>query len=157
MSTYFAVKVVSSYLRTLCKNRYFINDIQKFTSMLSSILPLKNDEKDVSYDIKSFFTNILIKETIKYVIEQIYVYKKLKANYLKLIFRRLLIKITTECTFKFSSRFFKQVDGCTMRGSLLVTFGDIYMIKMENDVVIPSKAIFYPRVEDDVLFDQLNK
>ena len=49
---------------------------------------------------------------------------------------------------------------------LSVTFGDIYMVKMKNDVVIPSKPIFYHRFVDDiysrqkigdnVLFDQLN-
>ena len=39
------------------------------------------------------------------------------------------------CTFKFNNRFLKQVDGCTMVGPLSVTFSDIYMKKMENDVV----------------------
>ena len=86
---------------------------------------------------------------------------------LKLILNRLLIKLATECTFKFNSRFLKQVDGCTMGGPLSVTFSDIYMVKMENDVVIPSKPIFYCRfvdkissrqkLGDNVLFDQLNK
>ena len=57
------------------------------------------------------------------------------------------------------------MDGCTMGGPLSVTFSDVYMVKMENDV-IPSKPIFYGRFEDDiysrwklrdnVLFDQLN-
>ena len=47
-----------------------------------------------------------------------------------------------------------------------VIFSDIYMVKMENDVVIPSKPIFYRRFVDDiysrqklgdnVLFDWLN-
>ena len=70
------------------------------------------------------------------------------------------------CTFKFNNRFLKQVDGCTMGGPLSVTFSDIYMVKMENDVVIPSKPIFYRRFVDDiysrrklgdnVLFDRLN-
>ena len=55
---------------------------------------------------------------------------------------------------------------CTMRGTLSVTFSEIYMVKMENDVVIPSKPIFYCRFVDDiysrqklgdnVLFDRLN-
>ena len=66
-----------------------------------------------------------------------------------LIFRRLLIKLATERTFKFNKRFLKQVDGCTMGGSLSVTFSDIYMVKMENDV-IPSKPIFYHRFVDDI-------
>ena len=68
----------------------------------------------------------------------------------KLIFRRLPIKLATECTFKFNSSFLKQVDGCTMGGPLSATFSGIYMDKMENDVVIPSKPIFYRRFVDDI-------
>ena len=49
---------------------------------------------------------------------------------------------------------------------LSVTFSDIYMAKMENDIVISSKPVFYCRFVDDfysrqklgdkVLFDRLN-
>ena len=164
--TYNAAKVTSDYFRPLCKNEYSINDTQKLPSMLSSIPPLEDDEKDVSYDVESLFTNIPIEEIINYINEQIYVHKMLTPICSKLIFRRLLIKLTTECTFKFNSRFLKQVDGCTMGGPQSVSFSDIYTVKMENDVVIPSKPIFYPRFVDDtysrqklgdnVLFDRLN-
>ena len=34
--------------------------------------------------------------------------------------------------------------------TLPVTFSDIYMVKMENDVVIPLKPIFYRRFIDDI-------
>ena len=74
--------------------------------MLSSI-------QDVSYDLESLYTKIFIEETVNYIIEQIYIHKKLIICS-KLILRRLLIKLATYCTFKFDSRFFKQVDGCTM-------------------------------------------
>ena len=143
-----------------------INDTQKFPSMLSSIPSLQKDKEDVSYDVESLFTNIPLQETINYIIEQIYVHKKLTPICWELIFRRLLIKLDAACTFKFNSRFLEQVDGCIMGGPLSVTFSDIYMVKMENDVVIPSKPIFYRRFVDDiysrrklgdnVLFDQLN-
>ena len=96
--------------------------------MLSSIPPLQDDEEDVSYDVESLFTNILIKEKISYIFEQRYVHKRLMPIWLKLIFRRLLIKLATECTFKFNSRLLKQVNGCTMEGPLSVTFSDIYMV-----------------------------
>ena len=96
----------------------------------------------------SVFKNIPIEGTIDYITEQIYVHKKLTPVSSKLIFRRVFIKLVTECTFKFNSRFFKQVDGCTMGGPLSVTFSDIYMVKMENDVVTPSKPIFYCRFLD---------
>ena len=95
--------------------------------------------EDVSYDVESLFTNVPIQETINCVTEQIYVHKKLIPICLKLIFRRLLIKLATEYTFKSNNRFLQQVDGCTMGGQLSVTFKDIYMVKMENDVAIPSK------------------
>ena len=60
MLTYNAAKVILDYLRPLCKNEYSINDTQKCPSMLSSIPPLQDDEEDVSYDVESLFTNILI-------------------------------------------------------------------------------------------------
>ena len=89
--------------------------------MLSSIPPLQDNEEDVSYDAESLFTNIPTEKTINYIIVQIYVHKKLIPICSKLIFRRLLIKHATECTFKFNSRFLEQVDGCIMGGPLSVT------------------------------------
>ena len=48
----------------------------------------------------------------------------------KLVFKRLLLKLTTESTFIFNTKYYKQTDGCTMGGPLLVVFSDIYMIKL---------------------------
>ena len=58
------------------------------------------------------------------------------------------------------------MDSCTMGRPLSITFSDIYVVKMENDVVIPSKPFFYHRFVDDIysrwklgdniLFDRLN-
>ena len=77
-----------------------------------------------------------------------------------------MIKLATECTFKFNSRFLKHVDGLTMGEPLSVTLSDIYMVKTKNDAVILSKPIFYCRFVDDIysrwklgdnnLFDGLN-
>ena len=99
--------------------------------MLSSIPPLQDDEEGVLYDVESLFTNILIQKEMNYITEEIYVHKKLTPICLKLVFRQLLIKLATECTFKFSSRFLKQLDGCTMGGPLYVTFSDIYIVKLK--------------------------
>ena len=37
-----------------------------------------------------------------------------------------------------------------MGGALSVTFSDIFMIKMESDIVIPTKPIFNNRYVDDI-------
>ena len=63
--------------------------------MLSSIPPLQDDEKDASYDVESFFTNIPIEETINQIIDQIYFLKKLTPIRSELIFR-VLIKLAME-------------------------------------------------------------
>ena len=116
--------------------------------MLSSIPPLQNDQEDVSYDIESLYINIPIEAN--YIIEQIYFHKKLEAICLKLIFKRLLIKLTAEITFNFNSIFFKHVDGAIFGRPLSVTCNDIYMAKMENNVVILFKPMFYRRIVDDI-------
>ena len=79
------------------------------------------------------FANIPINETINYILDQMYNKKKLKPICPKLIFKHFL---ATEVTFTTNKKFFKQTDGCTMGGPLSVTFSDIFIIKMENDIVI---------------------
>ena len=69
---------------------------------------------------------------------------------LKTHLQTLLLKLATKVTFTINNNFFKQTDGGTMGGPLSVTFSDIFMIKMENDIVIPMKPIFYRRYVDDI-------
>ena len=129
--------------------------------------PLKDDQDYVSYNVESFFTIIPLKETIDFILEQIYVHNKLPIIRNKSIFRRLLEKITTETLFQRNSNFFKQTDRCGMGGLLSVTLSDIWMVKMEINIVIPHRPIFYERYvdviinhrknhEEDLLFMQLN-
>ena len=69
--------------------------------MLNNI-PLSQDEEDVSYDVESLFTNILIKDTIDFICEEIYVHK-LEPICKNSIFKKLLYKLTMECTFRKTS------------------------------------------------------
>ena len=130
---YDVAKIISDYLRSLCKNQYSIDDMQKFPNVLSSIPPLQDDKKEVSYDVDVLFIEQLL---INYIVKQINIKKKLMPVYLKLILRRLLVKLATECTFKLNKRFLKQVDGCTMGKPLSVTFSDIW--SKWKTIVIPS-------------------
>ena len=65
---------------------------------------MQDDEEDVLYNVDSILTNI--QETINSIIEQINVQEKSTPVCSKLILRRLLVKLVTERTFKFSNRFF---------------------------------------------------
>ena len=166
--TYNCSKVTAEYLKSLCQNEYSIKDTQSFPEMLRDLPQLNNDEENVSYDVDSLFTNIPLKETIDYILEEIYVNGKMKPICSKLIFKRLLYKLTTECIFQLNTKFFKQIDGCSMGGPLSVTLSDIHMTRTENNVAKPEKPLFYRRFvndiinrrkknEHDIIFENLNK
>ena len=51
------------------------------------ILPLLHEDKEnMSYDVESLSTNILIEETINFITEKVYIHKKLTQICLKLIY-----------------------------------------------------------------------
>ena len=125
--TYNAAQVIANYLKPLCNNEYIIQNTQELAKIICEQDPLKSNEQYVSYDVESLFTNVPVHETIEYIINEIYVENKLPKLCSKLIFKRLLLKLTTENTFMLDSKFYKQVDGCSMGGSALCIFSDICM------------------------------
>ena len=129
----------------MCQNEYKINDTQSFPPILKDQTPLNPNEKYVSYDVESLFTNIPVDETINYTINEFYQKHKLPQICSKTIFKRLLVKLTTEVSFQFNYKHFKQTGGCIMGGPLSVTLSDIHMIRMETDAVVPIRPIFYKR------------
>ena len=112
-------------------------------------MPLLDDEEDVSYDIESLFTSIPIDETIEYVCDEIYKNGKLEPMCKRSIFKKLLLKLTKECTFSANDKLFKQIDGVSMGGPASVVLAGCFVNKMERDVVVPLKPKFYRRFVDD--------
>ena len=147
---YNAAKVIAEYVKPLCSNQFKISDIQEFASLIKD-QSLNDDDEYVSYDVDFQFTYIPLAQTIKYIIHQIYIEKQFPPICSKLIFERLLLKLTTKFSFQFNHQLLKQVEGCTMRGPLSVTLAEIHMIRMENDIAIPLKQIFYWRFVDDII------
>ena len=62
----------------------------------------ENEEENVTYDVEPLFTNIPLKETVNYVLDQIYVQNALPQICSWLILKRLLMKLATEVTFTFN-------------------------------------------------------
>ena len=65
-----------------------MKDTQSFSKKIRDFPPLENVEEDVSYDVESLFTNIPVKETVNYILDQIYVHKALPQIFSRLIFKR---------------------------------------------------------------------
>ena len=150
--TYNAAQAISGYLKPLVSsNTFMLNNTQDFACIIRNEPPLDDDEEYVSYDVEALFTNVPIHDTINYILDEIYVRKKLPELCTRRIFKNLLLKLTTESTFMFNNRFYKQTDGCTMGGPLSVIMSNIFMTKLELEVVVPMKPRFYKRFVDDVL------
>ena len=69
----------------------------------------------------------------------------------KLIFRRLLEKLTQNCVFSVNNQLVKQVEGCPMGGAISVIMSGIHMNRMEKYRVVPFKPKLYRRYVDDTI------
>ena len=108
------LKVYPNILKPLCKNEFSIENTQSFPKKTREFPPLESEEEDVSYDVDSLFTKLPLKETLNYILDQIYVHKIPPQICSSLFFKRLLMKLATEVTFTFNNKFCKQINGCTI-------------------------------------------
>ena len=75
---YKTVQVISEYLKPLYENNSFIiKNTQDFAQLLREQTPLEENEEYISYDVESLFVNVLIHDTIKYILEEIFTHNKL--------------------------------------------------------------------------------
>ena len=87
----------------------------------------------------SLFAGIPLGETIDFILDEIYVGKKIESFCKKSVFKKLLNKLYKCCTFLADGRLIRHVDGCPMDGSLSVVLSNISCVKMEFDAVKPLK------------------
>ena len=58
-------------------------------------------KKSSEFDVESLFTNVPVEETIEYILDEIYVNKKLKPLCKsRLIMKRLLQRLISDCQFR---------------------------------------------------------
>ena len=83
----------------------------------------------------------------------LYSLQSLRQKRVKIILQNInfqkTVKLTTKCVFSANSRLIKQIDGCPMKGPISTVLSDIYICKMEEDIVTPSKPLFYKCYVDD--------
>ena len=142
------LKRLQKYLAPLAENHHTIKNTLDFADKLKD-QTIEEDEIVVSYDVTSLFTEIPLDETINHIIDQIYNQQKLPQITPSPIFKRLLERVTKGTTFTFNGKLYKQVDGCSMGNPLSPTLANIFMCKLEADVVTPLNLPFYNRYVDD--------
>ena len=149
--TYNAAKIVSDYLQPLSYNEYVVKDTLLFAKIIRNDI-LDPEEEYVSYDVESLFTSIPVREAINCIIKEIYENKVIKPMCKsKLIFRRLIEKLTKNCVFSVNDRFVKQIGGCPIGGAFSVIMSGIHMKRTEKDCVVSLDPKFYQSYVDDTI------
>ena len=72
-TTYNIAHVIAEYLKPLAdENPYIIRNMQDFPSILKQEPQLETDKEYLFYDLESLFTSIPVRETINYILAEIY-------------------------------------------------------------------------------------
>ena len=82
----------------------------------------------ISFDVKSFFTNVPLNETIDIILGKVYDENKIVINKPKSILKELLYLFTKHVHFKFNGEIYIQCDGVTMWSPLRPLFANFFMI-----------------------------
>ena len=102
--------------------------IRKTSDFIDNIKELKfnSDVVFASFDVESLFTNIPLSETCDIIENNLH-----QGNYnlpIKIeLFVKLLKIAVTESVFLFNSKYYKQVNGCSMGGPLSPNLANIYV------------------------------
>ena len=106
-----------------------------------------------SFDIKSLFTNIPIKETIGLCVENLYRTQTHIDSLPQRSFRRLLEMTMYESFFNFDQKYYKQCDGVAMGSPLGPTLANLFMFHFEKiwleHCPTQFKPVVYRRYVDD--------
>ena len=149
-ATYEISKYLAEILLPLTKNEFTINNTLDFVSRLKS-LSVKNDEKMVSFDVSSLFSNVPLDFTIDVILKRIYVDKSISIKLKREELKSLLELCTKQLHFSFNGEMYQQRDGVAMGSPLGPVIANIFMTELEKELVpqLGDKMTVWLRYVDD--------
>ena len=156
-SHYLAGKYLAQLLYPLTNNEFTSKDwfeaINRIQDIPSSLFV--NGYKYVSFDVKSLFTNVLVKKTIDVILTRTYNDHTISTNLKKRSLKKLILGTCTKTAFSFNNVIYEQKDGVSIGSSLGPVMANIIMTELENKVIKPlindGTLKFYSRYVDDTL------
>ena len=112
----------------------------------------------VSFDVKSFITNVPLDRTIDIILKRIYDDNELRISISRNEVKGLLLLCTEKVHFTFNCKIYMQIDGVAMQSPLRPVLADIFKIELEK-AILPelTECIKYWKryVDDTVSFVKL--
>ena len=114
---------------------------------------MPNGYQMVSFNVKSFFTNVPLDRTIEIVLRRIYDKHELQTSITRSEMKELLILCTKNVHFTFDNVIKVQNDGVAMGSPLGPVLSDIFMIELETSLLpeLTDYIQFWKRYVDDTI------
>ena len=138
-------------LSPITTNEYTINDSFGFAKEICS----KNFGPCVmaSFDVKSLFTNIPLKETVQICVNSLFNNDYYTNGFSRQQFHKLLSLSCSDCYFVFNEKVYTQKDGVAMGNPLGPTLANAFLshyeVKWLNECPYEFKPLLYRRYVDD--------
>ena len=87
--------------------------------------------------------------TIDFILDEIYQKRVIEPICKKLIFKRLLQRLTSGCVFSANGKLIRQRNGCAIGGNFSGTMAGICMTKCMRDIIKPLNLPFFKLYVDD--------
>jgi len=126
-------KYLANIIKPIRNSPYSLKNTNQFLEFLKENKYLSKNNKMISFDIESLFTNIPVNETINIIWDKLYYTNpKLRPFIPEHYFRQLLDFATKYTHFLFNKKYYDQSDGVSMGTPLAAIFAEIFMANFEQ-------------------------
>ena len=158
---YDLAKWLETQLKPLLYDKYSVASSSEFVNELSLLKPGPTDVC-VSFDIRSLYTNVPLKEVIEDIIKVVYststssgnIFKHQDCKITKTVLRNMLI-LCSQSIFLYNKNVYKQCDGVAMGSPLAPLLANWFVCRTEDNILNNKqhhsyKPVIYKRYVDDI-------
>ena len=145
---YMLAKYLDSLIKPNIPARFMLSSTHEFVSKINSF-PLIGNERMVSFDVTSLFTNVPLIYTVDIIINRLYGRNAVICpNIPKEKFRTMLL-LCTQGMFLYKDVLYRQIDGVAMGSPLGPTMANMFLAHMECEELFKdtiNAPVFYPKL-----------
>ena len=131
---YELAKYLAKLLASLSRFQYTVNSIKHFIKSIKHE-KITTGYQNLSFDVKSLFTSILLDKAIGIILQCIYNLHEITTQIPQKIMKELLLLCTKEVHFAYSNGIYKQNDAAAMGLPLGPVLAVIFMVELETSII----------------------